>query len=383
MNENHYPSRIARSRAELAARPPRVLPRVLGTLPILALALLVAVTGSFAWFTSAGTLAATFKTGEWSTLMTQSTESVSANVSAGSPYAMSFTITSTAGVALPLQYDWTPASPTGAPTVKFYNAANQEVTSISPGQTVTVKLTGTASTANFAATLNVYIGSARYDTHPFGVAVNVAIVVTPADTTCTYKTGTAAPKIDWLQVLTIPATTTAIPMTASLRQASANPVPDIYIWAEGLPHPAGNPPPANQLVRSFNFTTSTTAVTKIWLYQQLVVDNTLTYVEVTLVGQNPADFPEQKHVAVLGHADDINALVRSGGFKCGDPMPVLPYIKAAPKPSLKPALTPSRRPEATPGQSPVQGNDPKRPPRVITPEPGKGAHTAPPAEAVR
>ncbi|HLN63878.1 MAG TPA: hypothetical protein VK464_20345 [Symbiobacteriaceae bacterium] len=382
MNENNYPSRIARSRAELAARPPRVLPRVLGTLPILALALLVAVTGSFAWFTSAGTLAANFKTGEWSTLMTQSAESVSANATAGSPYTMTFTITSTAGVTLPLQYDWTPASPTGAPTVKFYNAANQEVTSIAPGQTVTVKLTGTAS-ANFTATLNVYIGSARYDTHPFGVAVNVAIVVTPADATCTYKTGTAAPKIDWLHILTIPAMTTAIPMTASVRQSSANPVPDIYIWAEGLPHPVGNPPPSGQLFRSMNFTTSTTSETKIWLYQQLVVDNTLTYVEVTLVGQNPADFPEQKHVAVLGHADDINALVRSGGFKCGDPMPVLPYIKSVPKPSLVPALTPAKRPDVTPGGTPVKGNDPKLPPRVITPEPGTGTHTAPPAEAIR
>lgn len=374
MHENHYPSRISRSRAELAARPPRVLPRVLGTLPILALALLVAVGGSFAWFTSAGTLAASFKTGEWSTLMTQSAESVSANVTAGSPYTMSFTITSTAGVALPLQYDWTPASPSGAPTVTFYNAANQVVTSIDPGQTVTVKLTGTTST-NFTATLNVYIGSARYDTHPFGVAVNVSVVVTPMDPNCAYKTGTAAPKIDWLHILTIPATTTAIPMTASIRQASANPVPSVYIWAEGLPHPIGNPPPAGQLVRSMNFTTSTTAQTKIWLYQQLVENDTLTYVEVTLVGQNPTDFPAQKHVAVLGHADDIMALLHDGGFACGSPMPVLPYTmgasKPGPMPTPAPTLIPMTRPQVIPGQSPVQGSGPKAPPRTVTPDPGK------------
>lgn len=149
-------TRTYRRQIAEVSRPPRPLWRVVGTLPLLTLAVLLLMRTTFAWFAD-GTFdtGSAFASGTFTTLMVLSSDQVAFDGYIGDAYSGSFTVTSTATVPLPIRVIYQGSG--GGPDVLTISNSL-----IQPGETLTVSISGTYS-SNFDGDAVLIIGSADYD----------------------------------------------------------------------------------------------------------------------------------------------------------------------------------------------------------------------------
>ncbi|MFZ5827752.1 MAG: hypothetical protein ACOY94_25900 [Bacillota bacterium] len=273
-------SRIERRRARetaAALRPPRPLWRLFGTLPLLALALLLLVNTTLAWFTAQTSLGdSTMTSGTFATLMDLSTTEISVSGLLGDSYTESFTVTSKAKVPLPIKAVW--QGTVWGPNVQL--SASTINPPGSPDNVVTITLSGAYS--DFSGTLLVWIGSHEYDWGPLAVQVTGITYkieeLISAEVGVPRCTGTAAPWFDHNPVLKLTRVPGALApqIDFTLSQSPAPPDADQVYLYDGRPRNGG------QIIASMP-----PSQTSVDLY--LGVDDVLHYspIDVTITLSSP------------------------------------------------------------------------------------------------
>ena len=202
-------SRVASRQAESALQPPGVAIRGVAALPLLALALLLLGHATMAWFhgtTQAG--GSLLSSGTFASLMTLNTDQLQFTGLRGSDFQGSFTVTSKAGVSVPLAASWEGGGGPGSLSLSS--------PVIHPGETVTVTLAGTFG-ADYGGQAVVTIGQEGYDYGRLAVSVNVSTIPVQDLIQVTvvgdgvFKSGMAAPAFEWVKVMKVTQQPGALP----------------------------------------------------------------------------------------------------------------------------------------------------------------------------
>jgi hypothetical protein len=294
-------SRVDRRRAELALRPPHILGHLIGSVPLLALAVLLLSYSTGAWFYGRTSVVSnTLASGTFVSLMTLSTDSLSLEGLRGSDFSDRFTVRSKATVTVPIKVSWEGGAGPGSLSLSS--------DSIGPGEAVTVTVSGTFG-SDFSGNAVVMIGSANYDWGTLVVHVDARTIPITRLTTVEvlgkdgiFKSGTAAPMFEWVPVMKVtqPEGAGQVWIKVSISQD---------------PEPGGADEIDPVLVRPAEFKT-TAGGTYIELYQDHARHDYPTYVTITLRGTADYVTGTQTQTVILTHAGDVKEV--TGGTSSQD-----------------------------------------------------------------
>lgn len=314
-------SRLARRRAEELAQPPRPQWRLLGMLPLLALAMLVAGRATMAWFTDAKPLAAPIATGQWSTLMAPDQPGplvISAGATSGS-----ITTHNTSNADLFFRAEWAQGSEGGGTITVVDDATGQPLAGgiLPAGHTARITVSG-AWPDSWTGYLRLSIGTGYFDER--GPAVTVTVTKVPDIVTitgvCFFGSGTPAPQNNWVQILTAAAKTNLPPALQNQTLIVTRTAAVSYM---GTPEPPAikvspTEPTATPTSSMSSDTWVNQAATKIWSGTSMTPKYYPTTVELTVTAQDPNIKGSMKVYYVIGQSSDINAIQTSPYSACPD-----------------------------------------------------------------